>query len=364
MPGISKAYWGPEIRVGAPQPALNAGLDGPHANVTSLSFRFDKEQKELPVVFIQEPVSKAPIPIPIPDITPLNPPLGLVPPLPPKIKFLKDTAKLNPLAASMRGLAYAGQHTDSVFGTGSLDVARYGRVLKSRQLVGVRGAGEAFDGLYYVDVGHHDAQARRVHADLLARPQRAALDPAGGAGMRPPTRRSRADGRQRYYGKYRGTVVNNIDPMQIGRIQAIVPDVSGVIPTSWAMPCLPVAGINTGVFTVPPIGAGVWIEFEQGDPDYPIWVGGYWGTAAERARRWRSTVPPGRQRHHHADDAARTASSISDIPGPTGGILIQTTTGAMISVSDVGIVISNGKGAIINMAGPTVDINVGALTVI
>lgn len=149
-PGMSKAYWGPEIRVGAPQPALNAGLDGPHDNVTSLRFTFDKEAKELPVVYIQEPFSKAPIPIPIPDVTPLNPPLGVVPPLPPKVTFLKDTAKLNPLAAAMRGIGYASRHSDSVFGTGTLDVARYGRVLKSRQLVGVRGAGDAFNGLYYV----------------------------------------------------------------------------------------------------------------------------------------------------------------------------------------------------------------------
>jgi hypothetical protein len=150
VPGVSKAYWGPEIRVGAPQPALNLGLDAAHDSVTSLNFSFDKEKKELPVVFIQEPFSKIPIPIPIPDVTPLNPPLGLIPPLPPKITFLKDTAKLNPLAAAMKGIAYASQHSDSVFATGALDVARYGRVLKSRQLVGVRGAGEAFDGLYYV----------------------------------------------------------------------------------------------------------------------------------------------------------------------------------------------------------------------
>jgi hypothetical protein len=150
VPLVSKAYWGPEIRVGVPQPALSLALDGPHANVKTLSFRFDKERKEFPIVFIQEPASKAPIPIPIPDITPLNPPLGLVPPLPPKIRFLKDTAKLNPLAAAMRGLAYASRHSDSVFGQGSLDVARYGHVLRSRQLVGVRGVGEAFDGLHYV----------------------------------------------------------------------------------------------------------------------------------------------------------------------------------------------------------------------
>lgn len=170
VPGVSKAYWGPEIRVGAPQPALNAGLDGPHDNVTSLSFSFDKEKKELPVVFIQEPNSKAPIPIPIPDVTPLNPPLGLVPPLPPKIKFLTDTAKLNPLAAVMKGIAYAGTHADSVFATGSLDVTRYGRVLKSRQLVGVRGAGDAFDGLYYVTkVTHHLKRGSFTESFGLAR---------------------------------------------------------------------------------------------------------------------------------------------------------------------------------------------------
>jgi hypothetical protein len=150
VPGVSKAYWGPEIRIGMPQHALDVGLDGPQVTATNASFTFDKERKELPVVFIQEPASKVPIPIPIPDVTPLNPPLGLVPPLPPKITFLKDTAKLNPVAAAMKGIAYASQHSDSVFGSGTLDVARYGHVLRSRQLVGVRGVGEAFDGLHYV----------------------------------------------------------------------------------------------------------------------------------------------------------------------------------------------------------------------
>jgi hypothetical protein len=167
---------------------------------------------------------------------------------------------------------------------------------------------------------------------------------------------------KKYYGKYRGTVVNNVDPMQIGRIQAIVPDVSGVIPTSWAMPCLPGAGINTGFFTVPQIGSGVWIEFEQGDPDRPIWVGGYWGTPAERPVL-SQTVPPA-VNGFTIQTTLKNGIVISDVRGPTGGIMIQTTTGAMISVSDVGIVISNGKGAIINMVGPSVDVNVGALTVV
>ncbi len=164
-----------------------------------------------------------------------------------------------------------------------------------------------------------------------------------------------------FFGKYRGVVLNNIDPMQIGRLQASVPDVS-VIPSTWAMPCVPWAGIATGVFTVPPIGAGVWIEYERGDPDYPIWVGGFWGTAAEVPVMARA-VPPGLA-GFTIQTTLKNGITISDTPGPTGGILMQTTTGAMISVSDIGIVISNGKGAIINMTGPTVDVNVGALTIV
>ena len=154
-PATSKAYWGPEIRVGEPQPALSVNMDA-ITNVEELTFNFDKEKKTMPIVFFQEPISKAPIGIPIPDISPLNPPLGLVPPLPPKIKKLNDTAHMSPLSALMTGLAYAGQHSDSVFGTGRLDVGRYGRLLKSRQLVGVRCAGLPFDGLYYVKSVSHD----------------------------------------------------------------------------------------------------------------------------------------------------------------------------------------------------------------
>ncbi|EJN07237.1 hypothetical protein PMI42_07949 [Bradyrhizobium sp. YR681] len=164
------------------------------------------------------------------------------------------------------------------------------------------------------------------------------------------------------FGKYRAVVINNIDPLQIGRIQVMVPDVGAVIPTSWAMPCVPTAGINAGFFAVPIIGAGVWIEFERGDPDYPVWVGCYWGSAAE-VPVLAHAVPPG-VAGITLQTPLKNGLTISDVPGPTGGILMQTTTGAMISVSDVGITISNGKGAVITMTGPSVDVNLGALTVI
>ena len=157
VPGTSKAYWGPEIRVGEVQPALTTNMNA-LSNVEDLSFTFDKERKVIPLVYFQESTTKVPILVPIPDITPLNPPLGLVPPLPPKTETLKNTAHLGPVDSIMRGIAFAAQHSDSVFGRGTLDVAKYGRVLKSRQLVGVRGAGLAFDGLYYVKSVTHEIE--------------------------------------------------------------------------------------------------------------------------------------------------------------------------------------------------------------
>ena len=166
----------------------------------------------------------------------------------------------------------------------------------------------------------------------------------------------------KYFGKYRGTVLQNIDPEQRARIQAIVPDVSGILPSSWAMPCVPIAGKAMGTFMVPQIGAGVWIEYEQGDPDYPIWTGGFWGLAAEVPALALAGNPasPGIV----FQTGLQNSISISDLPGPTGGIMLKSTTGAMIVVNDIGITISNGKGATIVMTGPTVTINNGALVVV
>ena len=148
-PGANIAYFGPEIKVGVPQPALNVDMDA-LTNVENLSFSFDPTKGVLPIVFIQNPLTRVPIPIPIPKLNPLQPPLGALPTPIANLKILKDTAKLNPMQAISRGLAEAKKSQDSVSANGSLDVLRYGRVLKARGLVGVRGAGIAYDGLYYV----------------------------------------------------------------------------------------------------------------------------------------------------------------------------------------------------------------------
>jgi hypothetical protein len=171
---------------------------------------------------------------------------------------------------------------------------------------------------------------------------------------------------QRYYGKYRGLVIENIDPQQIGRVLVQVPDVLGATPSSWAMPCVPVAGIQAGIFAVPPIGSQVWIEFEQGDSDYPIWTGGFWGTVADVPifATAPPAIPPGQ--NIVVQTTGENKLMISDAPPTpvTGGIVLQSASGAMIVVNETGIYIDNGQGATITLIGPAVDINLGGLTVI
>jgi len=171
----------------------------------------------------------------------------------------------------------------------------------------------------------------------------------------------------RFLGKYRATVLNNVDPEQRGRLQLLVPDVYGPIPSTWAEACAPLAGPTgppMGVYLVPPIGAGVWAEFEQGDLNYPIWSGCRWGSAAD--------IPSPAKTSNPADpniviqSLLQHSLTISDLPPSpvTGGIILQSTTGATIVVNDSGIYISNGKGATITLIGPAVDVNNGALTIL
>jgi uncharacterized protein involved in type VI secretion and phage assembly len=167
---------------------------------------------------------------------------------------------------------------------------------------------------------------------------------------------------KKYFGKYRGMVLNNVDPMQMGRLMVQVPDISGLIPSTWAMPCFPVTGKQMGTWWLPQIGAGVWVEFEQGDPDYPIWSGCWFGSAAE-VPALALAAPPAIPNFVIQTQGQNTIM-LSDLPGPTGGILLKTTAGAFISISTVGITISNGQGAMITMTGPAVNINAGALTIV
>jgi uncharacterized protein involved in type VI secretion and phage assembly len=167
---------------------------------------------------------------------------------------------------------------------------------------------------------------------------------------------------RKHFGKYRGTCINNVDPQQQGRIQAEVSDVLGFSPSTYAMPCVPFGGLLTGMIAVPAIGAGVWIEFEQGEIDNPIWTGCFWGSTAELPALAK-LAPPGLSAVV-MQTTLQNGLIISDVPGPTGGIMIKSTTGASITVNDTGIYIQNGKGASIVMTGPSVNINAGALTIV
>jgi len=169
---------------------------------------------------------------------------------------------------------------------------------------------------------------------------------------------------QRYYGKYRGTVIQNLDPEFRGRVMCIVPDVLGVVPSSWCEACAPLAGPTgppMGAYLVPPLGTGVWVEFEQGDPNKPIWSGCRFapGNAPLLAFAGLPVSP-----NIVFQTLGQNSLIISDLPGPTGGIMLKSLTGATLIVNDTGIYIQNGKGAMITLIGPAIDFNGGAMTII
>jgi hypothetical protein len=160
LPGMNLAYWGPEIRIGVPQPALNINMDQA-TNVESISFSLDGSARQQLAIAVQEPFSKMTIPIPLPEISVLSPPLALKPAPALRFRFLEDSAKLNPARAILRGVGQAVESSDAVTASGQLDVLRYGRILQARQLVGVRGAGVSYDGLYFVKSVTHNIDVRK-----------------------------------------------------------------------------------------------------------------------------------------------------------------------------------------------------------
>ncbi|MGW7529154.1 phage baseplate assembly protein V [Streptomyces sp. NPDC054783] len=163
----------------------------------------------------------------------------------------------------------------------------------------------------------------------------------------------------RYLGKYRGTVVSNADPMRVGRLQVQVPDVLGDVPSTWAMPCFPLAGPGMGQFHLPPVGSGVWVEFEQGDPSYPIWTGCWYGAAHEVPE---DAVTATNNPNVVLQTPGLRQIVLSDEPGGKG-ITLKHPSGASIVIDDTGVHISNGQGAVISLVGPTVTINNDALSV-
>ncbi len=161
-----------------------------------------------------------------------------------------------------------------------------------------------------------------------------------------------------FYGKYRGVVTDISDPLQIGRIRARVADVMGDRESGWAMPCAPFGGSGMGFFALPKVGAGVWIEFEHGDPDYPIWSGCWWGSLAE--------VPPLLLTPPYKKVMLKTEGGqtiiLDDTPG-IGGITLETSSGQKLVISAMGIEITTGQGGTIKLTGPQVSINNGAFEV-
>ena len=173
-------------------------------------------------------------------------------------------------------------------------------------------------------------------------------------------------GGEKFWGKYRGTVINNIDSEQRGRLIVMVPDVLTLIPSTWAEPCTPLAGPTgppMGVYLVPPIGAGVWVEFEQGDPDYPIWVGCRWGASSDIPTFAKAGLPVSPS--IVLQTAGQNCIVVSDVPGPTGGIMLRCG-GSTLTITQTGISLLAPKveitAATIDLAGIT-DINKGALKV-
>lgn len=162
-----------------------------------------------------------------------------------------------------------------------------------------------------------------------------------------------------YFGKYRGRVENNIDPQLQGRLQVSVPAVLGSGSLSWAMPNAPYGGAQVGLFTIPPTGTNVWVEFEGGDPDYPIWTGCFWGIG--------EAPDPLALPFIKVFQTDACLLKLDDTPG-AGGVTIEANPPAVavptkIVLSSAGIEISCGAASV-KLSAADVSINDGALQVI
>ncbi len=344
---MNTAYWGPEIKVGVPQPALNTDMDA-HTNVRVADLSTQRTTtKAMPVVFIQNrdhqgrrSRSRSPTSIRC------SPPLGLAAADPDEARLDEGHGEALADGGARQGRgARRSVRRRRRPASGIARRAALRRLLKARQLVGVRGAGIAFDGLYYVKSVTQHAQARRVQAELRAHAQRA-RSPRLPRGC-PHERLQQALRQVPRHGHQQHR--SDAD----GRLQVQVPDVLGAVLSSWAMPCCPVRPASRwAVWSIPQIGAGVWVEFEQGDADYPIWVAAAGTDRPPTCRRSPCPAPPTVD-GVHADDRGTGTFQMSDLPGPAGGILLKTATGAHDHGQRRRASRSrNGKGATIVLTGP------------
>jgi uncharacterized protein involved in type VI secretion and phage assembly len=166
---------------------------------------------------------------------------------------------------------------------------------------------------------------------------------------------------QKFYGKYRGIVTSNSDEMFLGRIKAKVPDVLGSDESGWATPCAPFGGDGMGMFCLPKVGAGVWMEFEQGDPDYPIYSGAWWGSIAQVPTDVFTPVP---YKKFMIKTEGGNVLTLDDSPGPLGGITLQTAGGQSIKMTSLGIEITFSASQVVKISPTGFDVFSGALSVI
>jgi hypothetical protein len=170
------------------------------------------------------------------------------------------------------------------------------------------------------------------------------------------------NGIRKFYGRYRGTVANNVDPQRLGRLQVVVPDVLGDESCVWAEPATPLDGSNMGIFFVPDNNTGVWVEFQQGDPNYAIWTGGWRGSTSDEpdaASAAAPTNPP-------IILQTRTQNQLIISSSPGEGLTLQTsagTQGPQIVITSTSIKLSTGQGATVELTGNSVNINGTSLTI-
>jgi uncharacterized protein involved in type VI secretion and phage assembly len=170
------------------------------------------------------------------------------------------------------------------------------------------------------------------------------------------------NGIRKFYGRYRGTVANNVDPKRLGRLQVVVPDVLGDESCVWAESATPLAGSNMGIFFVPDNNTGVWVEFQQGDPNYAIWTGGWRGSTSDEPDAASAAAPA----NPPIILQTRTQNQLIISSSPGEGLTLQTsagTQGPQIVITSTSIKLSTGQGATVELTGNSVNINGTSLTI-